>query len=75
MLMRGSVIALDGIIANCVCGGSSLTLGRFSVENFLLRPLLAGARGEGEGMSSSSLSINRIFGAGGSLNDTVMSLF
>jgi hypothetical protein len=65
--MRGSVTARDGITANWVCGGSSLTLGRFSEENFCFRPLLNCGGGEGEGYVSSELSTNFIFGAFGSL--------
>ncbi len=61
-------MALDGITANWVCGGSSLTLGRFSEENFCLRPLLDCGGGEGEGYVSSGLSTSFIFGALGSLN-------
>lgn len=67
--MRGSVIALDGITANCVCGGASLTLGRFRVENFCLPPPRGDALGEGEGVVSfGALVTSFMTGLGGSLN-------
>lgn len=67
--MRGSVIALDGITANWVCGGAPLTFGRFREENFCLRPPPADAAGEGEGVvSSAALGTSFKVGLAGSLN-------